>query len=524
VSRCTRALLAIGAGLLFAAAASAAPANNVHDLDWRVHVDLIDAGAGMDLAWFTDLINARHAQGDALLQGHQGPFDSGCCTSLDAVSVTTFGTPGDGLDVVSSSAELNAVLANGDHAYLIQTLQYCGGPGPASGCGQSPGDWIVVAFDSEDSGFMTEVIAHERGHNAGLPHVSANECQLMRSFNGGGCLTTSECSAYIAKADGVSGSCDCLADTIGDPPVTAGTSCGGSDICSEGLCGDEASFAGAEMLQAAGAGAASGNTPDDWMLGSALSGGWTTTGAAGGELTGLAWDPDDEILYGVQTQAGDDTLVTVDPADGAILSTIGTLSGREVVAGLAFDPRAGGDRLYAVEIDDDIFGGTSCSDLGPITPPCFSELLEIDPTDASITALGELNAFIVDEAVTGLAWDDTAGLVFVSSLAGLASVDPTSCNGFTCPHTGIDNVFRRESALAFEPMTGRVLRRGDNGFGQSLYDVVDPATGALEESIGVDPLSVGGLAVRELPEPGGALGLLVGAAFLAGAGRRRARS
>jgi hypothetical protein len=513
--------IALTVVLFCASAAAGAPSGNVHSLDWRVHVDLIDVPAGRDLAFFTQLINDRHAQANAALQGHQGPFDSGCCTELDAVTVTTFGTPGDGLDVVTTVGEFNAVIANGNHPYLIQTLAYCDGAGPAAGCAATPGDYLIVAFDSEDSGFLAEVIAHERGHNAGLIHVSANACQLMQAFNAGGCLTVDECNSYIAKADTVSGTCDCLANTVGDPPVAAGTSCGTGDICSEGLCGDALSSAGAEMLVAGGPGASTGETADDWLLQSALAGGWNTPGAAGAEISGLAWDPANEVLYGIEVLAGDDALVTLDPDTGAVLTTIGTLSGKEVASALAFDPRAGGDRLYGVEIDDDIFGGTSCSDLGPITPPCFSEVFEIDPSDASISVLGELNGLIVDEGVTGLAWDDVGEVLYASTLAGLYEIDVSSCNGSTCPSTQVDNVFRRNSALTFETLTGRVLREGDTSFGQLLFDVVDPVTGDSEESIGIDPFTAGGLAVREVPEPGGTIGLIAGAAALALLRRRR---
>jgi hypothetical protein len=201
---------------------------------------------------------------------------------------------------------------------------------------------------------------------------------------------------------------------------------------------------------------------------------------------------------------------------------VGTLTGKEEVSALAFDPRPGGDRLYAIEIDDDIFGGTSCSDLGAITPPCFSEVFEIDPTDASISVLGELNSLIITEGVTGLAWDDLGEVLYVSTLAGLYTVGVPSCNGTTCQTAQVDNRFRRASALAFEPMTSRVLREGDNGFGQTLYDVIDPATGDSEETIGIDEFTPGGLAVRALPEPGGTFGLIAGAWLLTRLERRRA--
>jgi hypothetical protein len=99
------------------------------------------------------------------------------------------------------------------------------------------------------------------------------------------------------------------------------------------------------MLVAWGPGTASGEPTDDWLLQSALTGGWSTPGAAGVEISGLAYDPNGGVLYGIVVLSGDDALIVVNPDTGAKISTVGTLTGKEEVSALAFDPRPGGDRL-----------------------------------------------------------------------------------------------------------------------------------------------------------------------------------
>jgi len=515
--------LSVLAGLALAAAplrpAAAAPTEQVHSLTWYVHVDLV--GGAMDLAFYQSLIASRLAQANLQLRGEQGPFDNGCCARLESVSVSTFGTAGDGLDVVLNATQFAALQAFGAGAYLIQTLNYCGGSISPTllGCATTPGDFLVVAFDAESSGKLGSVIGHERGHNAGLNHVSANDCQLMRAGNGGGCLTVSECNAYLAKADSTGSICACLDDTVGDPPLADGTSCGTGLVCSGGACDDESGLAGSSLLAAGGAGAYTGETPDDFLPVSALTGGWSDGGAIGAEVTGVAVDEDSDTLYAVESLPGDDALVILDEKTGVKLSTVGTLSSKEVVTALAHDPT--GDRLFGIEFDDDFFG-TDCQTGVGVPGPCFSELFEIDPGDASITVRGELNTLIIADGVTGLAWDDAGGVLYGSTRAGLFIVDVGSCNGSTCGTSQVDNTFRDPSGLTWDPNSGKLLREGGDGFGVTLLDVIDPGSGVTESSIGVDPFTIGGLAARPVPEPGGAAGLLAGAALLRALARRRA--
>ena len=88
-----------------------------------MHIDLIDAGAGRDLAYWQGVIDAAMASANPLLEGRQGPFDRACCTRLTrTLAVSTFGTPGDGRDVLDSLSEqnyFNTTGSPGSHAFLI---------------------------------------------------------------------------------------------------------------------------------------------------------------------------------------------------------------------------------------------------------------------------------------------------------------------------------------------------------------------------------------------------------------------
>ncbi len=177
-------------------AMAVAPTGNLHQITWLVHVDMIDAGAGEDLAYYSSLIAEGTGTATDFVMGDQGPFDTPCCSKFETISVSTFGTPGDGLDVPSSETDLDAldliVGASGSYGFLVDSLGYCSGPtSTAIGCGLrpscsgNPNDdpplWMIVTMEAYDSDVFGKVIAHERGHNACLSHVSDDRCQVMRS-------------------------------------------------------------------------------------------------------------------------------------------------------------------------------------------------------------------------------------------------------------------------------------------------------------------------------------------------------
>jgi hypothetical protein len=325
------------AAAALSAAAQAAPTESLHSLTWHVHEDLIDAGAGRDLAYFQQLIEDRITEAEILVQGHQGPIDTPCCVVFDAVSVTTFS--GAGLDIIETEAEIDAVLGGADGGYLVQSVWYCSSFSTTIvGCSGIGGDTFVVSLDAEDGDILPLVIAHERGHNAGLFHVGSDPCELMAGARGGGCLAVSECQSFITKADSSGGTCSCLGDAVGDPPIADATACTddfGSGLCSGGVCGETNGPADTRLLAAAGTENPDTAATDDALHQSPLAGGWETLGAIGAAAaaTGLAYDPGRDVVFAVAPQdVGNDQLVTLDPATGAKTGTVATLSHQDLTA------------------------------------------------------------------------------------------------------------------------------------------------------------------------------------------------
>jgi hypothetical protein len=518
--RAANALLALLLALAFATTAGAAPTKNSHDLTWYVHDSMVDSPGGTnDLAYWQALIAARLAEGNLLVEGSHGPSDTPCCVTLDAVTVTTFS--GAGLDWIENEDERDAILDGPDGGYLVEAVWYCGSFSTTiRGCAYTPGNNFIVSIESDASNRLPAVIAHERGHNAGLPHASGSACNLMDGTAGGGCLSVSECQAFITKADSTGGSCACLADTVGDPQLADGSVCTdsfGSGLCSGAVCGESGGPADTRLLLAAGAGSASGETTDDAVGQSPLTGGWETLGAIGTGIapTGLAYDASRDVVFAIAPQTvGNDRLHTLDPSTGALLSTVGTLPYTEVSA-LAYDPT--GDRLFAIQRDAVIFGSPySCSSGNT----CISMLFEIDPDDASTAVYGELNTLIISDGVQGLAWDSNAGILYGSTAVGLHSLG-LNCSGGACSNTTtVDNNFRRPSALAYDALTDTLYRQGAE-FGRSEFDVLDPATASSEMLAVIEEQTVGGMAVVPMPEPSHWIQLGSGLALLTVLGRRR---
>jgi hypothetical protein len=516
-----RLLPAFALALVFAHTATAAPSRNVHEITWYVHDSLVDApGGANDLAYWQAFIAERLAESDLLLEGSHGPSDIPCCVQLDAVTVTTFS--GAGLDVIENNGELNSVLNGPDGGYIVDAVWYCGGFSTSiRGCAYRPGDNFVVSLESEPTKRLPSVIAHERGHNAGLSHVTGSECNLMDASAGGACLSVSECQSMVNKADTTSGSCACLADTVGNPQLADGEVCTdsfGNGVCSGALCGESGGPADTRLLLAAGAGSVTGATPDDAMGQSPITGGWETLGAIGSGIapTGLAYDPSRDVVFAVAPQiVGNDRLHTLDPTTGALLSTVGTLPYTEVSA-LAYDPV--GDRLFAIQRDNVIFGNPFTCNSGTL---CISMLFEIDPDDASTTVKGELNTLIVTDGIQGLAWDSNANVLYGTTAAGLHTI-ALNCTSGACSFVAtVDNNFRLPSALAYDPLTDTLYRQGAE-LGRGEFDVMEPGTGATEALVIIEELTAGGMAVVPIPEPARWLQLASGLALLAVVGRRRA--
>ena len=513
MSRLVTLLLGLALGLLtgFVATGAAAQTADLHDLDWYVHTDLIDAGAGRDLAFWQGVIDQASADGNAILEGGQGPADTPCCTRLTrSAAVQTFGSAGDGLDVLDSAGEYSTIAAtggSGSRAFLVDSLTYCGGSAPgAVGCAQippctgNPNDdptlYLVVTVDALDSNILGRVLAHERGHNACLNHVETDECLLMRGGGGGGCLLPGECTNFRAGRTTTGGTCDC--HDLGGGVLPDYTSCSevAGGICSGGVCGAATGDAALQLFCAAGPESANGEATDEAIRISALTGDWTSLGpftTTSDEVQGLAFATDSGVLYGVIPSAGDDFLVVIDRVSGDA-TTVGTIpnGSREFVA-LAYDPGAtsaiGDDRLLALETDGS-----------------FEQLHEILPSQPNTsTNLGGL-AFGAPDGFRGLAFDSASGRLFAASpfADGIYEVSFT-CNPFCglTQQVGLD-VPRFDAALAYSPLTGQLYLTGTQSpvspLGRRLlYDVIDPATLAKQETGTLDSLTPAGLAA--LPPP-----------------------
>ncbi len=127
--------------------------------------------------------------------------DVACCMTLSRLGTAQeFGTPGDGLDSIDDSAELNEVMGNPvARIKVVREIHNCGGPGfGIIGCGNTPGDSIAVVRMSSaaDDGLLW---AHEYGHNTGLGHNGDNR-RIMHGFLTGSNrgLTQGECDSFHA--------------------------------------------------------------------------------------------------------------------------------------------------------------------------------------------------------------------------------------------------------------------------------------------------------------------------------------
>ena len=543
--RAIQSLLAIGVLSILGAgpAGAASPDVDLHTLRWFVHVDLIDAGAGRDLAFWQNAIDEAVTSGNKLLEGGQGPFDTECCTRINrTVAVSTFGSPGDGLDTVNSFAEQSAIAAlatSGSNAYLVDSMTFCGSMGaPQSspvGCAQNPNCdgngsddptlWMTVTVQSFDSSVLSAVLAHERGHNSCLDHVAANACQLMQASvtipGLGGCLTTTECSNMQAgrttTSSGLTCGCHAMAGGIEDDGTSCTEVAGG--LCSGGVCGSATGDAGVKLLSAAAPGsAASGGTTDDAVQISGLPGDWVTLGPfapTGDEVKGMAYAFDADVLYGVVPTAADDAIVTLDTATGAILATVGSIAnGTDEIISMAYDPGSTSattdDRLLVLEVT---IGGNG-------------EFRSIDPASPSTTTLLGPLPFSSANEFPGLAYDSQQGRLFASSLfnSGLFEIDIDNCTPFctTTEVSGPNSIFRTRSSLAFSPDSGRLYLAGTSfGGTRTFVNAIDPVSFASPEAWSVDPLLSEGLAALPLPEPGAPVGLLAGSLLLIGLSGRQ---
>lgn len=541
-----------GLALGSAATAQTGPEVDLHDLTWFVHVDLINPGAGEDLAYWSNVISEAVDQGNRLLQGAHGPVDNVCCTKLgSSVAVSTFGSPNDGLDVIDSPADQQAIATLGSGlgstAFLVDSLTYCSGSSPgAIGCATRPGCsgvntddpdlWLYVTVEAFNDGSLGSVIAHERGHNSCLQHISTPTCALMQPsvFTPGlaGCVSLSECTNIRNARTEISSGEFCTCHDGFGSKLADGAVCDASGgVCSGGCCGSISGDAGVRMLAAGGPGDL-GLPPEEALAISPYTGGWSSLGTfapTNDDVRGLAYAWDSGVLYGIVPTTADDALVTIDPDTGDIVTWLGAIAnGTDEFINLAYDPGPtsfpADDRLLAVE-----------SEAGS---PSFGEVRSIDPASPNTsTLLGQLG-LSPSTGFSGAAFHPGLNKLFLASpfantnpanpplTTGIWEIDMSACPPSCSPtqRTG-DGLFWNNASLAYSPHTGMLYAAGEvtyNGVGSttvSFFNVIDPTTISTVETRHVDRFTPAGLA--SVPEPGLGVGLLLGTGLLAALRRSR---
>ncbi|MEM7313872.1 MAG: hypothetical protein AAF497_12045, partial [Planctomycetota bacterium] len=112
--------------------------------------------------------------------------------------------------VVDGVAELNSLLLNPvmlpppiANFTFVDSIQWCGAPAQPpnsfSGCGTTPGNFVVFtsSFLATPLGFTTS--AHELAHNLGLQHVNDPTNLMFPAANGGTTLTAGQVDTILTS-------------------------------------------------------------------------------------------------------------------------------------------------------------------------------------------------------------------------------------------------------------------------------------------------------------------------------------
>lgn len=138
--------------------------------------------------------------------------DVAAAIALNAAGpLRTFGELEDGLDIVTTPEEIQAVLASSAaYVKVVTMISFCGSSGSGIvGCAP-PGTSMAVISGLSTNDFG-ETVAHELGHNVGLHHRESPGNPLMKASGfGGNELNLSELASYHARgsSDGTARSTD----------------------------------------------------------------------------------------------------------------------------------------------------------------------------------------------------------------------------------------------------------------------------------------------------------------------------
>jgi hypothetical protein len=106
---------------------------------------------------------------------------------------------------VDSSGDLNALFGRATsattlYAFYVDTVDWCGGYATAIiGCGEWPGNAVVLESSWAASSYGAALIAHEAGHNLGLGHVSTRANLMYGALTGATALTTTQAGRILAS-------------------------------------------------------------------------------------------------------------------------------------------------------------------------------------------------------------------------------------------------------------------------------------------------------------------------------------
>ena len=543
MSLCTRRLAALPlACALFLltcppATQAQSPVVSQHSLPWHVHEDLVTEER--PLSFWENLPTEASADATVILEGASGPADTPCCTRLGTITVETFSNvdPLRDLYQISDAAEwddLHTLGGTGPRAFLVDDISFCGGPSTGIGCGETPscstfpgnagGDRImVVSLEAwEESDRLAATLAHEHGHNSCLTHpdeevdADPDSCNVMLSSSGGACLTADQCDRYIAAANGSStATCDChtALATLAADAAACTTDEDTSGLCSGGICGETGSDASATLYASVGTAADFGDSTDEWMSLSALTGHWTTSTpfGTGIEPNGLAYAESRSLLYAVAPSGTNlNDLFSINPATGSV-TAVGTMTEFEEMVALAFDPGASpspdDNRLLALARRSGVSSSSG-------TIEC-RKLVAIDPDDASTTYLGPINqaCSASSPGLTGLAYDSTRQKLYAAAFfsSKLWEID-LECST-SCAATSIDDCLLRDSCpddfylgsaqpgLAYSASNDRLYLIGMQSGPRTELDSFDAETLLKTETLSIDGFSLGGLAAAPNPLP-----------------------
>lgn len=139
---------------------------------------------------------------------HQAAFDG---TPIDVFFNPTVTIPRPDLLTINTEQQMNAVFGLGRDdptidIFFVDKIKECGGDlSPRIiGCGQEPGNRIVVESQFAASGSGAVLIGHELGHNLGLDHFTSGPNLMNPTLNGSTLLTAAQVATILAGAGGPS--------------------------------------------------------------------------------------------------------------------------------------------------------------------------------------------------------------------------------------------------------------------------------------------------------------------------------